>query len=325
MHFSEINTIIEKENQITNFDKQTHKKKCETLFQKCIDCTRDKLCVADEKILSFYEGDLSLSVAYSAYENASASFLSKKMMGNEKLITCLKYFIQITEPIKAAHRLEKFKEDVLFAILRENYQSYLNKKNSIEVKSFFDFKINEFWKHISEEKRLFMIRFLIAKDEFKLASLFLLILSPNYSEQLTNNILLSKEIEKRLYIALEDDIFILAQINPVLYFRLLDLLSDDTTGILEVLQEFEAIAELKLSSLKKFSETLEDYNKVKSSVFPLQWFYSQLKNLDIGHRNDVLEYLQKEQVISIQDKQVLDMLFNKDSKFFLHSPSKNAR
>ena len=247
------------------------------------------------------------------------------MMGNEKLITCLKYFIQITEPIKAAHRLEKFKEDILFAILQENYQSYLNKKNSIEVKSFFDFKINEFWKHISEEKRLFMIRFLIAKDEFKLASLFLLILSPNYSEQLTNNILLSKEIEKRLYIALEDDIFILAQINPVLYFRLLDLLSDDTTGILEVLQEFEAIAELKLSSLKEFSKTIEDYNKVKSSVFPLQWFYSQLKSLDIGHRNDVLEYLQKEQVISIQDKQVLDMLFNKDSKFFLHSPSKNAR
>ena len=81
MHFSEINTIIEKENQITNFDKQTHKKKCETLFQKCIDCTRDKLCVADEKILSFYEGDLSLSVAYSAYEHASASFLSKKNDG----------------------------------------------------------------------------------------------------------------------------------------------------------------------------------------------------------------------------------------------------
>ena len=169
-----------------------------------------------------------------------------------------------------------------------------------------------------------MIRFLIAKDEFKLASLFLLILSPNYSEQLTNSILLSKEIEKRLYIALEDDIFILAQINPVLYFRLLDLLSDDTTGILEVLQEFEAIAELKLSSLKEFSKTIEDYNKVKSSVFPLQWFYSQLKSLDIGHRNDVLEYLQKEQVISIQDKQVLDMLFDKDSKFFLHSPPKNA-
>ena len=310
-------TLFEREYQIFDSTPKSIKAKCEYRFNKCDNCIRGKLCVADEKILSFYEGKLSLSIAYSAFENASPSFLSKKMTENPNLITCLQYFIQITEPIKAAHRLEKFKENILHHILEENYYRYLNQKNSLEVRSFFDFKGNEFWKYLSEEKRLFMIRFLANKDEFKLASLFLLILSPNYSDRLTKDILLSEESEKRLYLALEDDIFILAQINPLLYFRLLDLLKEDETGILEVLREFETIAELKLSSLKKFSETIEEFSKVKDSVFPLQWFYSKLKHLEIGHRNDVLDFLQKEEVITNYDKELLNGLFNKDAIFFL--------
>ena len=64
-----------------------------------------------------------------------------------------------------------------------------------------------------------MIPFSQSRDEFKLASLFLLILSPNYSDRLMKDILLSEESERRLYLALEDDIFILAQINPLLYFQ----------------------------------------------------------------------------------------------------------
>lgn len=309
-------TLIDREYQMFDSTPKSIKAKCESHFKKCENCNRGKICVADEKILSFYEGELSLSIAYSAYESASPSFLSKKMTENPKLITCLQYFIQITEPIKAAHRLEKFKENILQHILEENYYKYLNQKNSLEVRSFFDFKGNEFWKYLSEEKRLFMIRFLASRDEFKLASLFLLILSPNYSDRLTKDILLSEESERRLYLALEDDIFILAQINPLLYFRLLDLLKKDETGILEVLKEFEAIAELKLSSLQKYSETLEEFHKVKDSVFPLQWFYSKLKNLELGHRNDVLDFLLKEEIITNYDKELLNRLFNKDTSFF---------
>lgn len=56
MHFSEINTVIEKESQVTKLETRTHKKKCETRFEKCIDCTRDKLCVADEKFFLSTKG-----------------------------------------------------------------------------------------------------------------------------------------------------------------------------------------------------------------------------------------------------------------------------
>lgn len=299
-----------------NNDKSNFNMKCQSRLTHCTSCNRDTGCVAHEKILDFYEGKLPLSTAYNAFVSASPAFLSDKTLVNADLIICLKYFIQISEPDQIASRLEKFNNKILNLILKANYIYFVEMRSEFGDKYFFDTKPNRFWKFISEEKRLEMIDLLIQEEEFKLAALFLLILSPTHSQVLTENIVRDREIEKRLYLSLEDDIFTLAQINPELYFRLISMLTDDQTGMLEVLKEYEATANDSLYSLNKAKEIMSEFENVKDSVYQLQWFYSKLKNMDSNLRQNIVTLLEREEKITRSDKQLLESLFKDNANLF---------
>ncbi|HNB98239.1 MAG TPA: hypothetical protein PLS71_08375, partial [Leptospiraceae bacterium] len=217
---------------------------------------------------------------------------------------------------KVAEKLKFFKNDILSMILKANYYEYLEKQNANGGRNFFEIKQNHFVKYFSEEKKLEMIHSLVSEEEFKLASLFLLILSPKYSQRLTEIMPNDNETEKRLYLALEDDVFTLAKINPELYFRLLEILKDDSTGMLEILNEYREIANFSLASLERVKMIMDEYETVRDKIFPLQWFYTKLKNTSNEERIQIVRLLEQEEKISKADKDLLESFFSNHSRIF---------
>ena len=278
---------------------------CDRIYTKCISsCEVEINCVALEKIDLMYHQKLSLNISYDAFLKSKNDLYKAELLMQPNVIRSIIYFIQITEPIIIAEKFAFIQNDFLYLLLRDGYVNYLENKSNQNEKSFFDKKENRFWKYLPFDKIVSMVEFLLQIEDYKLASMFLLIINSEQLELLIK-ILNNKENEKRLFFSLEDEILILVEKNPKIYFYLLELFLDDDTGIYNILFELKNKAEDNLLMITELNNLFKYFNELSNAKNKLQILYNYTKNNHRFLNNNIFEKLVDLNIITHSEKEFL--------------------
>jgi hypothetical protein len=251
-----------------------------------------------------YHQELGLNIAYDAFLKSRNDLFKADLLIQPNIIRSIIYFIEITEPSKIAEKFTFLSNDFLYLLLRDSYVKYLDNKSNDKGESFFDKKHTSFWKFLPFDKIVSMIEFLLQVEDFKLASLFLLIINSEQLELLIDK-LNDKGNEKRLFFALEDEILILVEKNPKIYFYLLELFKNDDTGIYDILSELKNQAEENLVMINEFNHLFEFIQTKSNAKNKLQIIHNHTKNNSLTIKNIIFEKLISLNMITPSEKEFL--------------------
>lgn len=269
-------------------------------------------CLAIDKLLSFSRGEGSLNFSYTVFaEKVPFPVLNSLCIQNEDVFRQVQYFLKISNPYTIKNITDNLENEILYRILSSDYHEYFIHKSEIinENPSFFCYSQNKFWTYLSVERQIQLIEFLIhKKEDIKLAAIFLLILPEEVCSDLKIKACLNEEEEKRLYFALEDDIFYLASESPDFYYHLMDLFAD-SPEVTEVFKEFDELAKEK----KAFKEIKDELIQIraKQDVFYLQYLLDALKHMMYASSLKLLEYLKSKKAIHYSENIILQEFVEK--------------
>jgi hypothetical protein len=299
-----------------------------TTYELCPDNCRNALslntwmgnykeyCIADEKLTSFLKGEVTFTIAVSAFLQAQAQVIDSFSRKSPENLDLVRYFFGICEPEQIKDIADKLSNDVLYQILHIDYENYMKVRKMYgkkpEASNYFAVKSSRFWKQVSNQKICDMIVYLLReKQSYSLASQFLLILPSDVMSEFNKYTDLSEEDERNLYLALEDNIYNLPIISPKIYDHMLALFKDN----LEIFFILETMAELvkRRAAIEDITTSFIRYYKKSGHKLTIQWIYSELYGLEYELVAEVLDHLKEREYISASEKTTLQNLLKSGS------------
>jgi len=279
-----------------------------------------KFCIAGNKLNSFIKGENTFTVAASAFQQAQAAVIDEFANESSDKLDLIRYFFGICEPEEVQELVEKLSNDTLFRILQIDYENYLKVRKMLakkpDVNNYFALKSSRYWKLVSNQRICNMIVFLVReKQEYKLASQFLLILPPEVMSEFDKYTDLSEDDERNLYLALEDNIYNLPLISPKIYDHMLNLFREN----MEIFFILETMGELvkRRGQIDDITSSFIKHLKKSGQRLTIQWIYSELYGLEYELVVEVLDQLREKDYISSSEKTTLQSLLKSGSLDYL--------
>lgn len=279
-------------------------------------------CIAEDKLNSFLDGEVTFNVGISAFYQANSFILNRFTVAKPENQELVSYFLSISEPGSVSDILEHFSIQVLFELFKTNYDNFLklqdNYKKKYNTRNFFQIKGNQYWKGISFQKICDLILYSIReKNEYSLVSQFIVLLPPAVVSKLQDFTDITMDEERKLFLALGDSIYELPIQSPRIYPQMMNLFQDDPeiSIILSTMEELVKRQETILDITTKLIEYYEEH----SFGLTIQNIYSELRGLEKEMISEILNQLKEKNVISDSQKEMLQMVFQQGSIDFLKS------
>ena len=264
-------------------------------------------CLAAEKIHNFILGKTSFHVALSAFRSSPIRLL-EKFMDDYGFYDVINYFLQV-EIEYSTEVAERLSEKYLYQIFKQEFSNYSNYYKKNGSPTFFEIKANRFWTSLSAEKVFKIIYYFICKEEDpRLAAQFLTLIPAAELIDLKEKVGINYDEEIRLFIALDDDICLLARSNPYLFEYLLEVFKDEV-GFVDIFKEFEKEAKFS-KRVDRYVEGIHAREKNSDGHVSLQWIFNELTGLPEYETSAILSTLKRREVVTESEASFLmDMLF----------------
>ncbi len=269
-------------------------------------------CIAKDKLKAFMNSQNSFAVAISAFQQALPAFIEEFANEGEASLDLVRYFLSISDPKDVKEIAEALSNETLYSIIKvdfQNFEKMSEERRKARIRNnYFESKSSLYWYSISPEKICNFINYLVKeKEEYKLASQFLLVLPSTIISKLNDFAKLSGEDERNLYLALGDNIYELPLISPTIYSHMLELFQENLE-IFFILQTMEELVKRKALVINTTETIISSYRK-HGYELSIQAIYSELFGMEIELIVEILGQLREKNVISLSEKTSLQKLF----------------